>query len=171
MRRSILIITLAFWFATPAFASETIMQQIPNAKKVGEGRLSVVFWDVYDATLYAPNGQWHPEKPHALSIRYFREIEGADIAERSAEEIRKQGFSDNDMLEDWRKQMLAIFPNVKDGTELTALFTSKKTTDFYHNGEHIGVVKDPLFGKFFFDIWLNEKTSEPALRKALLGHS
>ncbi|MDX2073447.1 MAG: chalcone isomerase family protein [Alphaproteobacteria bacterium] len=162
---------LAFFFAPLAIASEIAMQQIPNAKKVGEGRLSVVFWDVYDATLYAPNGQWHPEKPYALSIRYFREIEGGDIADRSIAEIKKQGFSDQEMLEDWHKQMLDILPNVKNGTELTALFTDKETTDFYHSGKRIGTINDPLFGKHFFGIWLNENTSEPTLRRALLGQS
>lgn len=171
MRRSVLIMLFALGFGAPAVAADAVMQQIPNAHKVGEGRLSIVFWDVYDAALYAPDGEWNPEKPHALSIRYFREIEGADIAERSIEEMRKQGFSDERLLADWYKQMLAIFPDVKDGTELTALFTSKKTTDFYHNGKRIGSVNAPLFGKYFFDIWLGEKTSEPSLRKALLGQS
>lgn len=171
MRRSILIMLFALGFGTPTLAADAVIQQIPNANKVGEGRLSIVFWDVYDATLYAPNGEWNPEEPHALSIRYFREIEGADIAERSIEEMRKQGFSDERLLADWHKQMLAIFPDVKDGTELTALFTHQKTTDFYHNGKRIGSVNAPLFGKHFFDIWLSEKTSEPSLRKALLGQS
>lgn len=169
MRRSALILLFALGFAFPAIASEIVVQQIPNASKVGEGRLSIVFWDVYDATLYAPYGKWNPEKPHALSIRYFREIDGAAIAERSIVEIRKQGFSDEKLLADWHKQMLGIFPNVSDGTELTALFTSQKTTDFYHNGKRIGSINAPLFSKHFFDIWLSEKTSEPELRKALLG--
>lgn len=164
-------IVLYFMMTSHAYANHVVNQHMPDAKKVGEGRFSFVFWDVYDATLYAPNGKWSPERPYALSIRYFREINGADIADRSIEEIKKQGFSDVKSLEDWHKQMLAIFPDVKDGTELTALFTSNKKTTFYHNGKLIAVIKDPLFGKYFFDIWLSDKTSEPALRKALLGQS
>ena len=170
MRRSILTLFLVFAFAGPAVAAEVAINQIPNVQKVGEGRLSVAFWDVYDATLYAPNGQWNPKKPFALSIRYFREIEGADIAERSVAEMKKQGFSDEQSLTSWRKQMQAMFPDVKDGTELTALFTTQKTT-FYHNGKIAGVIEDPQFTKQFSNIWLSEKTSEPSLRKALLGQS
>jgi hypothetical protein len=162
---------LVLGFATPVLSAPIVVQQMPGVKKVGEGRLSVALWDVYDATLYAPNGEWNPDAPYALSIRYFREIEGAAIAQRSTEEIKKQGFSDQAMLESWEKKMRSIFPSVKKGTELTALFTGEKTTEFYHDGEHIGVIKDPLFGKYFFDIWLSNKTSEPALRKALLGLS
>ena len=171
MQRSFLILILAFFFASHATAAETINQYIPNKQKVGEGRLSIAFWDIYDAVLYAPNGKYNPEAPYALSIRYFREIDGADIAERSIYEMKKQGASDEKLLHSWYHQMLEIFPDVKDGTELTALFTSKKTTKFYHNGKLIGVVKDPLFGKHFSDIWLSEKTSEPELRLKLLGQS
>lgn len=168
MRRSLLTMILVFGFSVPAIAADIATQQIPNAQKVGEGKLSIAFWDVYDATLYAPNGQWNPKQPFALSIRYFREIDGMDIAERSAQEMKKQGFSDEKLLADWRKQMQAIFPDVKDGTELIALFTTHKTT-FYHNGTFAGVIGDPLFSVHFSNIWLSEETSEPALRKALLG--
>lgn len=170
MRRRILIAVIALFFATPAIAADVATQQIPNAQKVGEGRLSVAFWDVYDATLYAPNGQWSPKQPFALSIRYFREIEGADIADHSVEEMKKQGFSDEQQLADWRKQMQDIFPDVKNGTELVALFIAHKTT-FYHDGRISGVIQDLQFSKHFSNIWLSEKTSEPALRKALLGQS
>lgn len=171
MLRSALILLLALVFSAPAMAADIVMQQIPNAKKVGEGRLSIAFWDVYDATLYAPNGEFDREKPHALSIRYFREIEGADIVERSVEEMKKQGLSDQALMADWKKQMQTIFPNVKDGTVLTAILTAEKSTDFYHKDNRIGSIKSSVFSKYFFDIWLSEKTSEPALRRALLGQS
>lgn len=171
MRRSVIIMLLMLGLASPALSTPIALQQIPNAKEVGKGRLSLAFWDIYDAALYAPDGKWNPDYPYLLSIDYFREIEGADIAARSIEEIKKQGFADSTSLEDWHQQMRAIFPNTKNGTNLTALFTSTKTTEFYHNDKRIGVIKDPLFGKQFFDIWLSKKTSEPALRKALLGLS
>jgi len=169
MLKRAMTLALCYVLSSPSYANQIIQTHIPNTKKVGEGRLSVFFWDVFDAVLYAPNGHWNPQMPYALSIRYFREIEGTYIAERSVEEMKKQGYSNAKVLEEWYKKMLAVFPDVKDGTELTALFTSNKTTVFYQNGKPIGTVNDPLFGKHFFDIWLGEKTSEPALRKALLG--
>jgi hypothetical protein len=86
----------------------------------------------------------------------------------SFEEMKKQGFSDEQSLTSWRKQMQAIFPDVKDGTELTALFTAEKTT-FYHNEALAGFIEDPQFAKQFSNIWLSEKTSEPSLSKAFLG--
>ena len=39
---------------------------------LGEGRLRVLFWEIYDASLYATNGVYDPEKPFALSLTYLR---------------------------------------------------------------------------------------------------
>lgn len=171
MRKFAAALVIFFWLHTPALASDEAMHAVPHAGIVGSGRLSVVLWDVYDATLYAPYGQWSAEKPFALSIRYFREIEGADIANRSVEEIRKQGFANEEQLAKWKIQMQHIFPDVKNGTELTAVYTPRKSTDFYSDGKPIGSIKDAEFGTHFFNIWLSEKTSEPKLRKKLLGLS
>ena len=79
---------------TPAHANKRITSYVPSAQKVGEGRLTYLFWDVYDATLYAPEGSWKEGKPFALKLSYLRAIEGKQIADRSAEEIRNQGIND-----------------------------------------------------------------------------
>jgi hypothetical protein len=169
MRKSWSLFALFLLLASPVMANDVAEKYVPDAQIVGTGRLSVVFWSVYDATLYAPKGQWNADAPYALSIQYLLEIEGKDIADRSAEEIRKQGFSDEEMLTQWQTQMQDLFPNVKEGTELTAVLNPQKSTDFYFDGQFIGSIKDPDFGGHFFNIWLSEKTSEPALRKKLLG--
>lgn len=171
MLRSALAFILMLTLYTSAYADDVILKQIPGAKVVGEGRLSIVFWDVYDATLYAPHGKLDMDKPFALSIRYMREIEGLDIAERSAEEIRGQGFSDEEKLADWNTQMKNIFPDTKHGTRLTAVFIPGKKTIFYEGDRQIGTIKDAEFTQMFSDIWLGEKTSEPGLRRKLLGLS
>jgi hypothetical protein len=169
MRKLLTLFAMLFLFASPAIANDIVQKYVPNAQEVGKGRLSVIFWDVYDAVLYAPNGKWDAHKPYALSIHYFREIEGADIADRSIEEMRKQGFSDEAKLADWQKKLRIIFPDVKNGSELTAIFTARKSTDFYSGGKYIGSINGAEFGTHFFNIWLSEKTSEPELRKKLLG--
>lgn len=150
-------------------ANDVVQKYVPHAKSVGTGRLSVVFWDVYDATLYAPNGKWDADKPYALSIDYFREIEGPDIAKRSIEEMQKQGLADEEKSARWQTQMESIFPDVKNGSKITAIFTHKKSTDFYSNSKHIGSINDKEFSAYFFNIWLSKKTSEPELRMKLLG--
>lgn len=151
------------------FPVETIQTSVPDASVVGSGVLSYAFWDIYKASLFAPDGVWDPDKPYALSIEYFRAIKGKDIADRSVQEIRQQGFTNEVTLAAWNSQMKTIFPDVKKGTVLTAIYMPGKQTTFYKGADTIGVIKGDDFGKSFFGIWLAEKTSEPKLRRALLG--
>lgn len=148
---------------------KTVQASVPGAAVVGRGVLSYAFWDIYEATLFAPEGVWNSSKPFALSIEYFRALKGKEIADRSVQEIRQQGFTNEVTLAAWNSQMKAIFPDVKKGTVLTAVYMPDKQTTFYNGAEIIGVIKDDDFGKSFFGIWLAEKTSEPTLRRALLG--
>ena len=160
---------LALLGITPAHALEHIRTYVPSAKKVGEGRLTYLFWDVYDATLYAPKGSWQEGKPFALQLSYLREIEGKKIADRSVEEMRNQGIKDEVKLATWHAQMRNIFPDVDEGVRLTGVYTEKGEAVFYKGDREVGRINDPEFSKAFFDIWLNEKTSAPDLRRKLLG--
>ncbi len=153
----------------PAHAFEHIRINVPAAETVGKGRLSVMFWDVYDAALFAPGGQWRAEGPFALSLTYLRDIRGRAIADRSAEEIRKLGFGDEVTLATWHNQMRGIFPDVAEGTTLTGVYTEDGESIFYHDDQEIGRVRDPAFGRYFFNIWLDPQTSAPELRARLLG--
>jgi len=169
MLHKLFLISVLFCFASPAFSFEVVEKNIPEAKKVGEARLTYAFWDVYEATLYAPKGTLQQDKPYALSLRYLRDIAGDAIANRSVEEIEKQGFDDVEQLAIWKAKMLEIFPNVEDGTVLTAIFIPGNKTLFYEGSTNIGVIKDAEFTKRFSDIWLGENTSESRLREELLG--
>ncbi len=171
MSRSILLIALLIGFSSRAMSAEVIMQAIPSAQVVGEGRLTYAFWDVYDATLYAPSGKLDQNRPFALSLRYMREINGNDIAMRSADEIRGQGFSDEATLARWQSQMQSIFPNVESGTILSAIFFPGDKTIFFNGRNKIGTIPDANFTREFSNIWLGDKTSKPHLRKRLLGLS
>lgn len=149
--------------------ADTAARYFSNPAKVGQGLFSHLFWDVYTATLIAPNAKWHPDMPFALSVKYLLDIDGADIAERTIAEIRDQGYADEPNLSVWQEKLLNILPNVTDGTRLTAVRDKTGHTIFYHDGNWIGEIDDRVFTRRFFDIWLGEKTPRPALRRALLG--
>lgn len=170
-RRFFVFLSLLVFYSHTAFAGGVVLNTVPNASVVGRGVLSYAFWDVYEITLYAPKGRWDPNKHFALSIEYFHSIKGKDIADRSVQEMRKQGFSDEVKLAAWNSQMKKIFPDVKDGSVLSAVYVPGKKTIFYSRNEMIGVIKGDDFARMFFGIWLAEKTSEPQLRRALLGIS
>lgn len=145
------------------------LQLIPNAELVGAARLKYLLWDVYDAELYAPDGNWRADLPFALSLRYLLRLDGEEIADRSIQEMRKQGFSDDATLAAWTEQMRSIFPDVEKNARLVGIRTESGETHFHYNGAFIGEIKDPAFGQWFFSIWLSESTSQPRLRAQLLG--
>ncbi|HRQ79604.1 MAG TPA: chalcone isomerase family protein [Azospirillaceae bacterium] len=172
MRLKIIVfLSVLFGFSQTVFATDVVKSSVPGASIVGRGILTYLVWDVYEATLYAPNGRWESQKPFALSIEYYRALQGADIAKRSVQEMRRQGFTDEAKLADWYTRMKAIFPNVAAGTVLTAVFTPVGETAFYNGNTPVGVIQGGDFARLFFGIWLDEKTSEPELRRALLGLS
>lgn len=149
--------------------ANTANAQIANKELVGEGKLYYFLMHIYDAKLYSDDGTFSFYKPFALKLEYKRKLYGEKIADRSNLEIRNLGFKDEIKLAAWYGQMKDIFPDVDDGISITGLYTPGKQTVFYKNDKEIGVIKDPEFGKWFFGIWLNERTSEPVLRKQLLG--
>lgn len=172
MRRSICALVFAgLIFSSAARASESIAGLVPHASVVGRGVLTYAFWDVYEATLYAPKGSWKPSAPFALSIEYYHAIDGKNIADKSVQEMRRQGFSDEVKLAAWNVQMKSIFPDVEPGTVLSAVYVPGKETRFYRGSKFLGSIKGDVFARAFFNIWLGENSSEQKLRNALLGSS
>ena len=169
-RLATLLLILTLGMSAPAVADMTIISRdVPKAQQVGKGRLEFLFWSVYDATLYAPGGTFSPQRPFALRLDYLIKLSGADIADRSIEEMKKQGADDEDQLAVWRQQMAEIFPDVDRGVALTGVRDAKGHTYFYRNDQPIGSIKDPQFTDRFFGIWLSASSSEPTLRQQLLG--
>ena len=147
---------------------DAVNNSIPVARQVGISRVSVLVWDLYDISLYAPEGRFNEAVPFALRLQYLRSIKGDMIAEKSVEEMRKQGISEV-KLAAWFVQLKTIFPDVHKGCELIGIFESGQPTQFYLGAELLGQVMDPDFGESFSLIWLGDKTAKPAVRQILIG--
>lgn len=169
--RLVFIFLLLLSASRPAFGAlpDSVDKRVDQAQVVGQAMFTYYFWDVYEATLYAPNGNWSETKPFALALTYQRDFKGRDIAERSVKEMRKQGVEDEEKLKRWGDAMQALFPDVTDGDTLLGIATENQVTHFYRGDTFLGEVEDKEFTKHFFAIWLGEKTSEPDLREKLLN--
>jgi Chalcone isomerase-like len=151
MHRAVLIAFLFLAIVPVTSKAEGRVQEYMNGfQPVGTGRMSVLLMDIYDAT-------------------YHRNIKGSKIADRSIVEMRKIGINDEIKLAAWHNQMRKIFPDVRQGTTLTGVLDGQGESIFFHDNKEIGRINDQEFGKAFFGIWLNEKTSAPQLRQKLLG--
>ena len=134
-------------------------------------RLRVWGFEVYDARLWTPvsfrHGQY-TQFPFALELLYLRRLEGAAIASRSIDEMRRVGSFSDAQAQSWLGAMRELFPNVAAGERITGINLPGVGAEFWVNGQRVGVVKDPAFARLFFGIWLDERTSEPKMRAQLL---
>ena len=139
----------------------------------GSGRLT--FWGlpVYEAALYvAPGFRAEAFERHAfvLELSYLRSLRGADIARVSIEQMRRHGPIDTAQGQRWERQLAALLPaEVQPGDRIAGALLPGVGARFTHNGRLLGEIADAQFARLFFAIWLGEATSEPQLRRQLLG--
>ncbi|GGZ34408.1 hypothetical protein GCM10011273_21050 [Asticcacaulis endophyticus] len=160
---------MAVTLSAPNAQAETpdILKHVPEARKVGAGRYSHLGFDIFDATLYAPQSRYNAAGPFALKLEYLRNIKGKTITDNSVKEIQKQGVS-ADKLNRWRDQMAAIFPDVAKGASITGIRDASGHALFYSGDKLIGTIKDAEFSRAFFNIWLGPKAPQ-TFRDKLLG--
>lgn len=144
---------------------------INDARLVGEARLKVLLWNVFDARLYAPGGDYDRSQPFALSLSYLRKLKGKKIVEKTISEMSAQSRFTPSELTQWEQLLTGIIKDVDASTTLTGIRDTDGYAVFYRNGKKVGQIEDRRFTEGFFDIWLGENTSEPKLRTDLIGSS
>jgi Chalcone isomerase-like len=172
----------ALALAAPAFAAATartnaaapaeVAQALTSPRLQGSGRLRFFGLHVYDARLWVGDAfapQRFEDHAFALELQYARKLDGAAIAQRSIAEMRRSGNMSDSQALAWEAAMLRAFPNVFDGDRLTGVHLPGEAVRFFHNSRATATVPDPAFGRAFFGIWLAASTSEPDLRRQLIG--
>ncbi len=119
---------------------------------------------VYAATLWAGDDPQRP--PRMLRLDYKRHIEGRAIVAASVREMRRF-VADEAPLRRWAEAMQGIFPDVDAGDHIVGLHAGDRVS-FHQDGRVLGSIDAPGFAEGFFAIWLDARTSAPALRAALL---
>lgn len=145
-------------------AALAVSDPLAGLQRWGQGEFRRFGLLIYDAALWAADDptQW----PLALRLTYRRNIGLGVIAEASVREMRALGAPESDLLR-WGSWMQGIFPAVQSGDQILGIFR-KEGVRFLFNGREIGVLDEPEFARYFAGIWLDPRTSAPALRAALL---
>ena len=164
-----LVLTLlgpSWVFASASGAKSPVYRYIETASLQGQGRLTFWGFDVYDARYYVadPKGQ----NGFALEIHYIRSFKGVDLAKRTIDEMTRLGVSEKQRTI-WLQSLEKIFPDIASGDTLVGIHLPDRGTLFLHNGKVIGDIPGDAFAKAFFGIWLDERTSVPKLRSALIA--
>lgn len=180
-RRTIFLIALCsalmpttsrFVYANSPSMPAAVSQGVGGAKALGQARLVVYGFNIYDAKLWVSDGfsaANYATEPFALELKYLRNFSGAMIAERSLKEMRRIDSVSDEKAAQWLDNMKKTFPDVKKGDQLIGIHKADGTASFTLNGKPIGEVRDEEFTRLFFGIWLSPKTSEPKMRSALIG--
>lgn len=143
----------------------TPVQDVAGLHRWGSGEFRRFGFLIYEATLWA--AKTAPlQPPLALALTYRRAIAGRDIAQASVEQMRRFN-GDEARLASWGEQLTRLFPDVDPGDRVVGLQLPDRAR-FFHNDRALGEVEGAAFAASFFAIWLDERTSAPELRAALL---
>ncbi len=149
-----------------------VADALPGAKLQGQGGLRFLGLRIYDARLWSgaqPVGADWADVPFALELQYARDLTGSKIAERSLVEMKRQGEFDAATASRWLQLLERLIPDVREGDRITGINLPGQGARFCLNGQWRGDARAPVFARMFFGIWLAPQTSEPDLRRALLG--
>lgn len=139
---------------------------LARLQRWGSGEFRRFGFLIYEATLWA--GETDPLRPPlALQLTYRRAIAGKAIAAASIEQMRRFGPGESQLAR-WGERLTGLFPDVKPGDRILGQQLPDQAR-FFHNERLLGAVESDEFAAAFFAIWLDARTSEPALRAALLA--
>ncbi|MCE1250153.1 MAG: chalcone isomerase family protein [Comamonadaceae bacterium] len=156
--------------APPSF----VQQALPAAALLGQGQMRFLGLRIYDARLWVGpqfKAADFGDYPLALELSYHRAFKGAAIAQRSIDEIERQGELPPAQAQRWLKVLTALLPDVQSGDRLTGLYQPGQGMRFWRGEQLLGATDDAELARRFFAIWLSPRTSEPGLRSALLTHA
>ena len=173
------IFTMILTSSVGAFEQKIVVESKPSLAEIistqrfsllGETTFSIFFWDLYKSKLMTTSGQYPINLLHdslLFHIRYLADISRKDLIKRTVEQWQHLGFEQTD-YQHYLADLNRLWPDIKAGDSL-ALFVRQNHSSFYFNNKFLGDINDPRFGQVFIDIWLSEQTSQPELRRALLG--
>ncbi len=143
--------------------------QAEQLQLVGQARLEVLFWSIYDSRLYTADGRYSDgQRPLRLELEYLRDIEAADLVEQTRNEWQHLQLRAAEK-ELWLQELARLWPDVREDDVLALEMSESGRSTFLLNGKPLGSIDDPQFGPNFLAIWLSPDTSRPELRRSLIG--
>ncbi|WP_286267361.1 chalcone isomerase family protein [Thalassotalea atypica] len=137
---------------------------------MGKAMFTVLFWDIYESKLYTSSGRYPIDivnEQLLFEIKYLTDISNEELIRRTIEQWQYIGFIDVH-YQKFIPELKRLWPDITDGDSLSLLINNNRSY-FYFNRDYLGEIQSSMFGQMFIDIWLSERTSQPRLRKQLMG--
>jgi hypothetical protein len=155
--------------AAPTMALACDPDSAKKLKPVGETRLSVWFWDVYDAQLLTDSGNYNDYDRRALRLSYLRDIEASDLVETTKEEWQRLGIDVSSEHQQWLSELNAMWPDVSNGDCLMLVENEQGHSTFYNAEKRLGEIPSAQFTDDFLAIWLSPNSRFKDERNELIG--
>ncbi|NBB80048.1 MAG: hypothetical protein GVY36_11495 [Verrucomicrobia bacterium] len=181
--KTYLLVALSAFFAISLLAREP-KPSFPNAIEVGGSELIKrgeyryvyrLFFQLYDAALYAPDGAsaediLSAETDFRLQFRYLREIEKSIIL-KSADRMLEKNLraSERDLIAERVEAINEAYSTVRDGDRSSLTFQRENGTTLRINGDPVVTIGGDDFARLYFQIWLGEQPISKSLKNTLLG--
>ena len=167
--------------ASPVSAAEFVERLVIDDSPLvlqGEGTASYLFWDVYDAALYAPAGATAAaigaaEVPMSLVLEYHRDVRVADIRKATWKALDEQyEAAEREAIRPKIEAIQAAMIDVTDGDRYRLDWTPGSDRLVLRlNGETRFESGDAELARAYFGIWLAEPPLSETLRAALLSRA
>jgi hypothetical protein len=166
------VIALAACLALPGTASaaqSAPLEIAPDLQQVGQAEFSYLFWDIFDARLFASGDSFSWQAPFALSLQYRREFSAKELTDKSIEIMgRVTDWSGADLVE-FQAVLAPCMASVRDGDRFTAVGPDADTAVLYLNGKERCKLEKPGIRRDYFSIWLSPKSDFPDEARKLLS--
>jgi hypothetical protein len=179
---ALLIVSPVSALGTVALAGELSGATLPDTLKAGEKTLKLnglglrkkAMFKVYVGGLYLESPSKDAvailaaDQAKAIRMHFLRDLTKAQLVEAFQE-----GFEGN--VKDRAPQkaafdkMLALVPDVKEGSTLTFAYVPGKGTTLSTGSKELGIFEGKGFADAVFAIWLGPKPPSEDLKKGLLG--
>jgi len=137
--------------------------------KVGETRLKVFLFNVYDASLFTDTGAYEDFETLALRIDYLRDISAKALIERTEKEWGKLEIEVTERHREWLEELEQTWPDIKKGDCLVAYWQKNEGLQFINRDGRLGESFPDEFAEDFVSIWLAEESSYRENRNELVG--
>lgn len=148
--------------------------EYPSWQSIGSAKLTVLWFDIYQAELSSPLGNYEPKQPFKLSLTYLREFSSDSLIKETIKQIENLKQLDQKTWlikkEIWGNKLKTIWPDVKANDRISFISDKQQHAHFFFNGTFVGSIEDPTFTNQFSAIWLSLNSEYPELGKQLKGN-
>ena len=157
---------LALCFMTPAPA-----RAADGLDLVGQTAFRFGPFTLYEAALFAPEGNFSWDRPFALTLTYRLGLEAEQIADVAVSEMARTTGRPETHFAPLQARLEACFADVQPGDHLSGLSLGPDAASFFHNGTQRCEIEHAGFRDDFFGIWLGDRTRRPDLTAVLTGQN